>query len=152
MASGCAAADRGVRPLGPRPGGEATGAPGALVLQKSGPVRNESSAAGSSPSGGKEVFREKAARAGVEARRGLLEIQVSEEKLAPETDESLREVEAPPLPSLAEPRVPSSFLRDSNGTGADRNAQGVVLREVPGRIESDAEPTDGLNAEEDGGE
>ncbi|HPA50786.1 MAG TPA: hypothetical protein PLP50_04215 [Thermoanaerobaculia bacterium] len=96
--------------------------------------------------------REKAAGAGVEVRRGLLEIQVGEEELAPETDESLREVVVPPLPSLAEPRVPSSVLRDSNGAGADRNAKGGVLREVPGRIETDDEPTDGLNAEEDSGE
>lgn len=48
--------------------------------------------------------------------------------------------------------MPSSVLRDSNGAGADRNAKRGVLREVPGRIETNDEPTDGLNAEEDSGE
>ncbi|HRY44748.1 MAG TPA: hypothetical protein P5164_12470 [Thermoanaerobaculia bacterium] len=89
---------------------------------------------------------------GVEAHRDPFELQVSGEKLAPESDESLGEVEVPTFPSLAKPRMPSAFQGDPNVPGADRDAQGFVLREVPGGIEADDEPTGGVDAEEDVGE
>ncbi|MBP7676093.1 MAG: hypothetical protein KBB14_07215 [Thermoanaerobaculia bacterium] len=88
---------------------------------------------------------------GVEASGEPLELEVCEESLAPEADESLREVEVPSFPSLAEPRMPSAFQRDAHVPGADRDAQRLVLRVVPGGIEADDEPKGGVDAEEDAG-
>jgi hypothetical protein len=89
---------------------------------------------------------------GVETQGSSLELKVCEEVLRPEADEGLREVESPPLPALAEPRMPSALPRDSNGPGADRNPQGLVPREVSGRIEADDESVGGVDPEEELGE